>query len=434
MTILQLGLEEVTTRREKEYEATYKDLAVKTRRWFSYFYMKSSLLRRVAWVGLCLLLATGKLWAQNLNQAFGKAAIATSVLNNDQANYAASFATDGDHRTRWISMATPDQSLIVNLGAVQAVDRIRINWDTNYARDLELLVSDDGITYTSLKTVSSNDPPKRDNQFVNEYGQLGGRGRFVRIRCLTQAASLSFGIAELEVFGFSYATTNLALGKRVRATDTDLSGTGFLFQPAFGVDGNPQTRWSTLKPTNQAFVVDLGSAMSFNTIYINWEAANAVAFQLQTSTDSIAWTTLATYTTNYAYYTEVRVAAAGRYVRMLGQQGGQNGGGFSFYELGVYNSSTPLAVRAGSALASISVYPNPTASQATLDWDASAPGPAHWTLLNSLGQVVHSEVLSARTGHNSHTIDLRGYAAGSYLLTLEAAGQVLGRSRVQKAE
>ena len=236
------------------------------------------------------------------------------------------------------------------------------------------------------------------------------------------------------MFSFSNTTTNLALNKPVRATDSDLSNTGYLFQSSFAVDGNTQTRWSTLKTTNQALVVDLGQPQSITHIYLNWEAAYGVAFQLQVSTDSAAWTTVATFTNNQAFYNEVGVAASGRYVRMLGQQGGQSNGGFSIYELAVYNAAMPLAVQASRAVASISLYPNPTASQATLEWTASTPGQARWTLLNSLGQVVRTGQLSAQAGHNTQALDLSAYAAGSYLLTLESAGQVLGRARVQRTE
>ncbi|AMR25781.1 hypothetical protein A0257_00865 [Hymenobacter psoromatis] len=396
--------------------------------------MKSSLLTCAAWVPAFWLLTTGKLLAQNLNLAFGKSAIATSVVNNDQSHYAAGYATDGNYRTHWVSTATDDQSLTVDLGSVQTIDRIRLSWEVDYARDFNLEVSSDGITYAVVKNITANVPDKRDNLVVNEYGQLGARGRYVRLHCLTQANGNGFAVDELEVFGFTNTTPNLALGKPVRATDADLSGSGYLFQPAFAVDGNSQTRWSTLKTTYQSFVVDLGQAVPFTTLFLNWESAYGVAFQLQTSTDSTTWTTRATYTNNQAYYNEVGVAATGRYVRMLGQQGGQNGGGFSIYELAVYNSPPPLAARAGRARASISLYPNPTASRATLEWDAGTASLARWTLLNSLGQVVGTGQLAARTGHNTQALDLRAYAAGSYLLTLEAAGQMLGRARVQKIE
>jgi hypothetical protein len=40
--------------------------------------------------------------------------------------------------------------------------------------------------------------------------------------------------------------------------------------------------------------------------------------------------------------------------------------------------------------------------------------------------------LAAQAGHNAQAIDLRPYAAGSYVLTVQTAGQVLGRMRVQK--
>ncbi|MGI4972359.1 MAG: discoidin domain-containing protein [Janthinobacterium lividum] len=354
------------------------------------------------------------------------------MQQTSQAIYAAQFATDGDHRTAWVSTATDNQALVVDLGSVQTIDRVRLNWGSYYARDLDVQVSSDGVTYTSVKAVTGNVPENHDNSFVNEYGQLAGQGRFVRVQCLTQSTPNGFSIKEIEVFSFTNTTPNLALAKPVKATDTDLSGTGFLFQPSFAVDGDPQTRWSTLRDTNQALVIDLGEIKQFTNVYIKWEMAYGVAFQLQVSADSTTWTTLATYTNNRNVYSEIGVAATGRYVRMLGQQGGRPGGGFSIYEMAVYNSPIPLAMRPDTARASISFYPNPTPNQATLEWNASAAGAAHYTLLNNLGQVVYTEQLSARPGHNKQALDLRPFAPGSYLLTLEADGQVLGSARVQK--
>lgn len=393
--------------------------------------MNSPLLKHVG-VALLSLLTTSMLRAQNLNLALGKPATATSVLANNQVLYAARFATDGDYRTTWLSAATDNQALVVDLGSVQTIDRVRLNWGSYYAHDLDLQVSNDGITYTSVKTVTGNVPENHDNSFVNEYRQLAGQGRFVRVQCLTQATPNGFSMREVEVFSFTNTTANLALAKPVKATDTDLSSTSFLFQPRFAVDGDSQTRWSTLRGTDQALVVDLGEMKQITNIYINWEMAYGVAFQLQVSADSTTWTTVAAYTNNKNVYNEIGVAATGRYVRMLGQQGGQQGGGFSIYELAVYNTTIPLAARPDTARARISFYPNPTPSQATLEWNASAAGSAHYTLLNSLGQVVYTEQLSARPGHNKQALDLRPFAPGSYLLTLEADGQVLGCARVQK--
>lgn len=392
--------------------------------------MKSLLLKYVGWVVVSLF-ATSTLQAQNLNLAFGKPATATSVQNNNQAAYAARFATDGNNNTTWLSAAEGDQALTLDLGSVQSIDRVRISWNTEYARNLDLQVSDDGSVYTTVKSVTGNVPDQRDNLLINEYGQLGSHGRYLRLRCLAQATTHGFAVSELEVFTFSNVTPNLALARPAKATSSDLSLTNFLFQPSLAVDGNPQTRWSTLASSNQALVVDLGEVKQFTNIYLSWEQAYGVAFQLQVSSDSSTWATVATYTNNQARYNEVAVSTPGRYVRMLGQRGGQSGGGFSIYELAVYNSP---ALRAASAPVTISLYPNPTAGQATLEWEASAAGSARYTLFNSLGQVVRTDLLGAQAGHNSQALDLSALAAGSYLLALEANGQVLGRARVQKTD
>nr|GFD33381.1 hypothetical protein [Tanacetum cinerariifolium] len=60
--------------------------------------------------------------AQNI--ALGKAALASSAVQ------AASRAFDGDMGTRWESASSDAQYLIVDLGSVQSIDRIRLSWET----------------------------------------------------------------------------------------------------------------------------------------------------------------------------------------------------------------------------------------------------------------------------------------------------------------
>ncbi|RZK98986.1 MAG: T9SS type A sorting domain-containing protein, partial [Hymenobacter sp.] len=97
----------------------------------------------------------------------------------------------------------------------------------------------------------------------------------------------------------------------------------------------------------------------------------------------------------------------------------------------------PVAVvrLAGAAVAqSFTIYPNPVADRATLQWDAPIAGPSRWRLISTTGQVVRQGVLEAAQGANSQFIDLHNCAAGSYVLSVEAAGQPTQRKLVQKVQ
>ena len=102
--------------------------------------MQASLLKKIGWLFACLLLGSSALRAQDLNLAKGKAATESS---RESIDFAGSKATDGDYTTRWSSEFTDNQSLVVDLGTAQTVDRIRISWEAAYGKAFDLQVSTD---------------------------------------------------------------------------------------------------------------------------------------------------------------------------------------------------------------------------------------------------------------------------------------------------
>lgn len=483
--------------------------------------MKTHLRYFLGWLLLHLLAAHAPLQAQNLNLAYGKR---TEASSQESANYSASNATDGDNRTRWSSEFTDNQNLVVDLGTVQTIDRIRLTWEVANGRDFLLQVSSDALTWTTVKAVTNNAPTDRNGYFLNEYPNLNVNGtsigRYVRMLGSARNTSFGYSIFEFEVFSFSNFAASLARNKAATASNSQAG-----FDASLAFDGDDNSRWSTLNANNQTLEVDLGQNANISRIYINWELAYGVNFLLQASNDKVLWTTFATFNNNRAFYNEVAVAASGRFVRLLGIDGGQNGGGFSAFEFRIYGTPAPLPVTLASfgaaargtgvalnwttaselnsasfevqrgtdgvqfksigtvlaagnsqtvkayqyfdaapvrptsyyrlkqvdldgretygpvavvrltgtaTLLPLTIYPNPVADQATLQWDAPTAGPGRWTLLSVTGQVVRQGAFESHQGANSQFIDLRSCAAGSYVLSVEAAGQPLQRQLVQK--
>jgi hypothetical protein len=503
------------------------------------------LLPRIFGLALTFLGASNLVSAQNdLNLALSKSgnsgatstASASSVENND-AGLVASKANDGNHATRWSSQFADPQSLVVNLGSVQPIDRIRIEWESSYAVNFELQVSSDDnfATYTTVKKVTGNVPTGRNRDtFINEFSQLGAKGQYVRLVATQrrqfgydtngQPVRYGYSIREIEVFSFSNdATKNLALNQSARASATETSD--LTADKAF--DGDPDTRWSTPYGQYQTLMIDLGQTTSISRAYVSWEDAYATDFELQASSDGTAnnWTTFATYANNQMFYNEVAVTASGRYFRVLAKQGF---GSFSIYEFALFSGPSPLPVSLtsfaaapqGSAVAvawttateqnnagfevqraangvdfttlgkvpgsvnsqtlktysyvdtnplqplgyyrlkqldqdgrvayspvvavrlasrpgaetAFSLYPNPTASLATLQWEAAAAGTGQWRLTTLTGQAVGQANFDVQQGANKQVVDLRAVSAGSYVLTVEAAGQTLRRQLVQKVQ
>jgi beta-glucanase (GH16 family) len=108
----------------------------------------------------------------------------------------------------------------------------------------------------------------------------------------------------------------LSQGKPATASSTENSGT----PASAAVDGNTGTRWSSAFSDPQWLRVDLGATHTISQVKLNWEAAYAKAFQIQTSTDGTNWTTVYSTTTGTGGNQTLNVSGSGRYVRVYGTQ------------------------------------------------------------------------------------------------------------------
>ena len=70
---------------------------------------------------------------------------------------------------------------------------------------------------------------------------------------------------------------------------------------------------------------------------LNWEAAYAKAYHIQTSNDGANWTTVYSTTSGAGGVQNLSVSGSGRYVRVTGTQRA-TAYGYSLYEFQVYGS------------------------------------------------------------------------------------------------
>jgi hypothetical protein len=130
-------------------------------------------------------------------------------------------------------------------------------------------------------------------------------------------------------------TTNVALNKTATASSVEQAGT----PAADAVDGNTGTRWSSAFSDPQWLEVDLGSSQSICGVTLNWEAAYATAFQIQTSTDGTNWTSIYSTTTGTGGVQNLTVTGTGRYIRMYGTARA-TGYGYSIWEFQVFSTGS----------------------------------------------------------------------------------------------
>ena len=129
------------------------------------------------------------------------------------------------------------------------------------------------------------------------------------------------------------ADTNLSQGKTATASSTENAGGA----AANAVDGNTGTRWSSAFSDPQWLQVDLGATHPVSRVVLNWEAAFARAFTIQTSPDGATWTTVFSTTTGAGGVQDLSLAGSGRFVRMNGTQRA-TAFGYSLLEFQVYGS------------------------------------------------------------------------------------------------
>ena len=139
--------------------------------------------------------------------------------------------------------------------------------------------------------------------------------------------------------------TNLALGKVVICSPTPE------YPCAQAVDGNAGTRWASAHGVDPQWIyVDLGATYTISSVVLNWEAAYATAFQIQTSPDATTWTNIYTTTTGTGGIQTLAVSGSGRYVRMNGTARALTLYGYSLWEFEVYGSGgAPTATNTKTA-------------------------------------------------------------------------------------
>jgi len=125
---------------------------------------------------------------------------------------------------------------------------------------------------------------------------------------------------------------NLALNKPVTTSSNEAPGTA----GANAVDGNLNSRWSSLFSDPQWLAVDLGKTYAVNQVKITWEPAYAKDYEVQISNDNTNWQTIKAIVGNTTLVNDyTNLTVSGRYIRIYGTQRALPYG-YSIYELEVY--------------------------------------------------------------------------------------------------
>ena len=276
-------------------------------------------------------------------------------------------AADGDLATRWSSLFSDPQWITFDLGAPRTIERVVLHWETAYASDYQLQVSDgaDGPWRTAATRTNFAGG-------VDTFDALAARGRYLRVQANRRATIWGHSLWEVRIFGNAEGACgtprcgNGALEPGEACDDGNvLGGDGCsatcsletscraqrltaiaarassvesaTFAAAFAIDGDTATRWSSVFSDPQWLEADLGAPHHLARVVLNWERAHARDYRVEVATQAAGpWTAVATRS-GFAggIDTFPRLAATARYVRMYASARA-TGWGNSLWELELY--------------------------------------------------------------------------------------------------
>ncbi|GGM88581.1 discoidin domain-containing protein [Dactylosporangium sucinum] len=239
----------------------------------------------------------------------GKPATASSSEN---AATNPGYAFDGDPATRWSSAFSDPQWIQIDLGQTATIDQVILNWEAAYGRSFQIQTSTDGTTWTNIYSTTTG------TGGVQTLA-VSGSGRYVRMYGTARGTAYGYSLWEFQIYGSFGGSTGCGTANAAQGRPATASSTENAASPASAAfDGNTGTRWSSAFSDPQWVQVDLGSTVSICGVTLNWEAAYARSFQIQTSANGSTWTTIYTTTTGAGGIQTLTVSGSGRYVRMYG--------------------------------------------------------------------------------------------------------------------
>lgn len=203
--------------------------------------------------------------------AFGRRVVSTESTDDNYNNK----AVDANPDTRYASKEQDDAYFYVDLGSVEKIKRVVIDWEAAYAQEYLIELSLDAMNWTTAAKVT-NDKQTKDDIVFSTYLEA----QFVRFQGVKRATNYGYSFYSFEVYG----AQSLALGGEVEVSsnenETELN-------KQFMVDNDAATRWASAVADNQYFILDMKESKTFDLIKIRWEVSFARRFKIY-SHDSAA--------------------------------------------------------------------------------------------------------------------------------------------------
>ncbi|GIF74755.1 glycosyl hydrolase [Asanoa siamensis] len=359
------------------------------------------------------------------NLAAGKPTSASST----NGGFVAGNLTDGNKGSYWESSGALPQWGQVDLGSTISIDQVVLKLPDGWGQRTQTLSIQGSTNGSSFAAITSSAgqtfSPGNNNTVTVNFGATNAR--YVRVNVTANTGWGAAQISELEVYGATTSSTNLALGKA-----TSESGHSDVYGSGNAVDGNQGTYWES---TNNSFPehlqVDLGTAVAVNRVVLKlptsgW-GARTQTLSVQGSTNGTSFSDLspsAGRVFDPANGNTVSITfnqATTRYVRLnITANTAWPAGQISEFEVYGPTTGDTQAPTAPSGLA----FTQPASGQIRLTWNASTDNVgvtgydiyANGQLRTSVGNVLtytDTQPTSATVSYYVRAKDLAGNQSGN---------------------
>ena len=203
------------------------------------------------------------------NLAAGRPTSASST----NGPYVTSNLTDGNKASYWESSGALPQWGQVDLGSAITIDQVVLKLPNGWEQRTQTLSVQGSTNGTSFSAITSAAgqafTPGNNNTVTINFGATNAR--YVRINITANTGWAAAQLSELEVYGATTSSANLALNKA-----TSESGHSQTYGAGNAVDGNQASYWESVNNSFPEYLqVDLGAAVAVNRVVLKlptgWE-------------------------------------------------------------------------------------------------------------------------------------------------------------------
>jgi endoglucanase Acf2 len=184
---------------------------------------------------------------------------------------------------------------IIDLGQKYPLSDVKLTWEAAYAKDYSVQVSDDGLSWTTVYSITNYLKPPSGLADINLTGK-GYAGRYVKLVMTRRSGQYGYSLFEMQVYD-----GNNVLRSQNRPVTVSSVENGSLAAVNL-VDGNTTTtRWSATNIQNPVVVMQTGAGNTYFVVSALQASSDQEAGQRLVTYDACAYNKVSDTKVNYAY-------------------------------------------------------------------------------------------------------------------------------------